>query len=796
MEFEDVKSDLYALRKLYELLQRSADGPLRGDAIYLDKRAQMLFKDLLDYATERTFRTFRQIVSAQSNTRESSSSPQPLHLISTSESLVLPDQPRTSSGVIDILRDPILHDTPQKKGECLPAKRTPNKLAPESSKLSILSSNQGSQRKQCRVCHRNIMKQQTSSREPEVSANSIARTVDGQERIDFRGAEGKARRSFEDCRDGSFTSKQEPRSHNRVLDLEHQARIAASIPISTNSLAFEHRKTGGRYENKFACEIIGQSDGASDFTKDLTNTIKQIEARIYVLQLYSQNGELITKVVSQSGTGKAVSAIRPMTEPNEQKFTGRMLERSAYMTNALPLQERSQNAHSQENLSQACQLPSEKPKHGASNFTSHQTGVLPRDAGQNQSWNLTAESCKDLLSQTSLRNEFGGIKSGTYDNLKQKKTLIPPQNVKAMVEKLETMSQSLNRNTHAISVKDNMVQGLMVPPSFANVPKKPPLPVSQKQMARENSAAKFAKSRLHIPSKSSGSIASVSSSNKFRSKSRMPLHVTLKPTLMDQFSNKKEVRTRRQTQRMPKKSSLRTRNKMVSPLRGSDHFSSSSRSSYISRTSDETSTSSSDSEAYADTDFSTGSGRTSEELSSSSYSVPTHNGQADHSYTLDRNRGSISSHPTNREKGVGRLRRMKNKLGLIFHHHHHHHHHHHQGYSDDRDNKLQRRPTTSMWKQMRDMFHRRNERDVNKATKSGKHQAGPFHALTKGFLRHLQHTKNSKASTGNRIRVHKKKKSSWWPKLRHHGGMKLANRGRVKLKLPGKRPRMKALKMH
>ncbi|KAF8018665.1 hypothetical protein BT93_H3533 [Corymbia citriodora subsp. variegata] len=796
MEFDDVKSDLYALRKLYELLQQSADGPHHGDAIYLDQRAQVLFKDLLDYATEGIFRTFRQIVSAQSITRGSSSSPQPLHFTSASESLGLPDRPWTSSGVIDVLRDPILHDTTPKNDECLPAKCTPNKLVPEPSKLSILSTNQGSQRKQCRVCRRSIMKQRISGRELEVSANSVARTVVGQERIDFGGAEAKPRNSLENSGDGSSTSKQEPQSHKRVLDFEHQARIAAPVTISTSSLAFAHRKPRGSYINKSGHEIIKQPDGASDFTKDLTEAIKKIEARIYVLQLYSQNEELITKLTSQSGMDKAVGAIRPVMEPNEQKFTGRMLEHGAYVTNGLPLQAWSQNRYSQENLSQAGQLPSEKPKHGASN-TSHQTGVLLREAGQNQSWNLTAESYRDLLSQTSLRNECQGRKSGKCDNLKQKKTMISPQNVKAMVEKPETMSQSLNRNTHAISVKNNMVHGLVVPPSFANVPKKPPLPVSQKQMARENSAVKLANSRLLIPPKSSGSIGSVSSSNRFRSKSPMPLHVTLKPTLMDRFSSKKKAPMRRQAQMVPKKTSVRTRNKMVSPQRESDCSSLSSRSSYISRTSEETCTSSSDSKASADTEFSTGSGRTTEE-SSSSYSVSTHNGQVevDSSHTLDRRRGSISSHPTNREKGVGRLRRMKNKLGLIFHHHHHHHHHHHQGYSDDRDDKLQRRPTTSVWKQVRGMFHRRNTRDVNKATKSGKHQVGRFHALVEGFLRHRQHTKNSKASRGNGIRVHKKKKSRWWPKFRHRGGMKLKNRGRAKLKLPGKRPRMKALKMH
>ncbi|KAJ6378077.1 hypothetical protein OIU78_028331 [Salix suchowensis] len=79
MELEDAHSDLCSLRKLYGLLQGSPDGVQMAG--FLDERAKVLLKSLLDAATEKALLAYSKIiVDAQlgvSNTPYSSQSVQP-----------------------------------------------------------------------------------------------------------------------------------------------------------------------------------------------------------------------------------------------------------------------------------------------------------------------------------------------------------------------------------------------------------------------------------------------------------------------------------------------------------------------------------------------------------------------------------------------------------------------------------------------------------------------------------------------------------------------------------------------
>ncbi|KAJ6289121.1 hypothetical protein OIU76_025007 [Salix suchowensis] len=133
--------------------------------------------------------------------------------------------------------------------------------------------------------------------------------------------------------------------------------------------------------------------------------------------------------------------------------------------------------------------------------------------------------------------------------------------------------------------------------------------------------------------------------------------------------------------------------------------------------------------------------------------------------------------PSHKKKATGRLRGLKNKLGLIFHHHHHHHHHHHD------DNDVEK---------------------FGKSVVSGKKQqkAGHFRALVKGLMKHSKHSKKSKPSKDGigrqfgRIQNGHDKKHWWKMFQRHRRGVRLPNRGRVKLGIPrkNKKPRLKTLK--
>ncbi|XP_048448078.1 uncharacterized protein LOC125480871 [Pyrus x bretschneideri] len=157
------------------------------------------------------------------------------------------------------------------------------------------------------------------------------------------------------------------------------------------------------------------------------------------------------------------------------------------------------------------------------------------------------------------------------------------------------------------------------------------------------------------------------------------------------------------------------------------------------------------------------------------------------------------------EKSVGRFRRLKNRLGLIFHHHHHHHHHHHydgNGNSDDDRGH-------SGWKHLRrKMFDsHKNPHGIRESRGSKKSlvkvknmlhnkqgEVGHFHALLEGLLRHIRHSKKSsnylsKGGVGGgggrrSCIIRKKKKLHWWQMFRRRR-VKMqpnkAKRGRVKL---------------
>lgn len=156
------------------------------------------------------------------------------------------------------------------------------------------------------------------------------------------------------------------------------------------------------------------------------------------------------------------------------------------------------------------------------------------------------------------------------------------------------------------------------------------------------------------------------------------------------------------------------------------------------------------------------------------------------------------------DKSVGRFRRLKNRLGLIFHHHHHHHHHYDRNGNSDDDHGH------SAWKHLRrKMFDsHKNPHDIRESRGSKKSlvkvkhvlhnkqgEVGHFHALLEGLLRHIKHSKKSnnylsKGGGGGSCIIRRKKKLHWWQMLRRRR-VKMqpnkAKRGRVKLGFTAKR---------
>ncbi|KAL9271704.1 KOKOPELLI-like protein [Drosera capensis] len=168
-----------------------------------------------------------------------------------------------------------------------------------------------------------------------------------------------------------------------------------------------------------------------------------------------------------------------------------------------------------------------------------------------------------------------------------------------------------------------------------------------------------------------------------------------------------------------------------------------------------------------------------------------------------------SNHHSEKRIRTGRFRRLKNKLGMIFHHHHHHHHH------DSTDEDEAGHPK-SLWRHIGKMFRHKTERDLEKAkvqesrrprpvSKSvvRKQQGGHFHALVDRLMRRIRHSRKSKLGKdaiimpGNARRGGRKVVNglSLWQKLHSEHGVKLANKGRVKLGPKTKRPQLSMANM-
>lgn len=177
----------------------------------------------------------------------------------------------------------------------------------------------------------------------------------------------------------------------------------------------------------------------------------------------------------------------------------------------------------------------------------------------------------------------------------------------------------------------------------------------------------------------------------------------------------------------------------------------------------------------------------------SSYSSEDRDSDVSHSSQSSATRRYRRDRHFEQVKAAGRFKRFKNKLGKIFHHHHHHHHHH---YNDDDEGGYVR----SFWRRLGAMFHHTRKRDnrekpkadklkksVIKSMPNKKQHGGHFHALFEGLISHLKHSKKPKDDI-TRLR------NSLHGSIKKTVGVKVPNRGRVKLVSRTKRPSLAAPK--
>ncbi|PON92649.1 hypothetical protein TorRG33x02_115090 [Trema orientale] len=322
------------------------------------------------------------------------------------------------------------------------------------------------------------------------------------------------------------------------------------------------------------------------------------------------------------------------------------------------------------------------------------------------------------------------------------------ENVKAMVDRFESprLSQPASETNQRVSY----VHGLRVPLSQDDQTVK-------KGMTGDTSrSVPFVMSQDHDQKLS----RSMNPGSNVRREKKPPIQVIMRPTLLDQTDNQRRNKPWRKTVLSPAETSSSTHSSSSTGIE-------SETGSYLVPSSTDNSESEQQSSSYY--------GRT---------------GPSQTKTNVSRRRDS--------PEGIGRLRRIKNKLGFIFHHQHHHHHHHHHH---------------SNWKLLQKIFHSKKKGEhynhgrteaagkklsrksvVKSNMKQGsRDNVGQFHALVQGLLQHAggHRLKKPEIIRGGR---NKKlvKKIHWWQRFQRHKGVKLPNRrGRVKVGFTSKTPKLK-----
>uniref|UniRef100_A0A7N2MMG7 Uncharacterized protein n=1 Tax=Quercus lobata TaxID=97700 RepID=A0A7N2MMG7_QUELO len=775
MELEEVQSDLLALRQLYGLLQNIDQGLQSKSSENLDEKARLFLKTLLDNARKRVFESHSKIIAAQSGF---SNTPKAMP-VSTSFPLITQASSKGSK----------FQTITSQKGELPPRKPTPEKAIPMLSKPSISSSKPEYERRQRWICEQSSMKRQNSVEDTNNIANSKA-TSSSMKSTHQHQLHNQL---------GSFNvfnlqAKRMPQvKENSTQKRMHELQRSPSIASSSSYLATGLIEPGLGYSPTYL--IDKKPDQADDISKHVASTIKQIDSHISALKLCSG---IVNSNMTSTSLGLVSKPVTPLTQIKDGFGKKSKLG----------------------NLDEPVLLGLDR-----SELPSQQTSQLSMKHDS-----YLSPASKPIYSLSQLASQIGGGDSESFARA---------HGWPSVRSRIGLLSRAASRNDDFVSQSGDYVHGFRFPTSQL-------LKESQKL---QDSTAQIETTRKVIRSRPSMSPQSVRSTN-----SLGPHQKVIKPTLLGLDQRKGTYKISHEDPHnkiLPRQ----FHDESDGPSSSSDSYFSISNGQGDSRRSE------SNSESYeyslpSQTRAHNHIGPTSESswasneqgsgpssIESNGYSLPsqtrahhkriaiTSESSESYGYSLPRAQhhigptlriasessleDTIGSYvgPTRRfkssrrrspKKSIGRLRKLKNKLGLIFHHHHHHHHHHHD--DDDDDDEIGHalvghKKKNSMWKPLKKMLHHDN-RGIQKMKKSTvsslprKHQVKHFHGLMEGLLRHVRHSKKSKKGSKGRIRrlgngprVGNKrvaKKLQWWKMLRRQGGVKLPKKGRVRVGLTRK----------
>ncbi|KAM0974104.1 hypothetical protein ACFX2C_017330 [Malus domestica] len=800
----ELLSDLYALRQLYGLLQNGEGWPQHVNSNNvekaLDTRARQLLKDLLDDAAEKIFNTHLKMITTQAAVSSKPCPSQP------EQPKAVPKKNSPLSPTVTVKSSPnrVLNDDGKDSKKYMFAPEEDGslkKLKPEreiaESKVSISSDLPEQKKKMCRICLENNLKKQYSAKETKFSNDRV---------------------KVPDKNSVSQDKQHDWHSHLNVLD-EHAKRLQESNTKSTvrgndisETLGNPSIVSGAcspisptRMDSKQEVGLypIGQSeeksDEGSDYSKVVANAIKQIESRILAVQLSSFGmANSFNNDANEHGSFKRDISFSPCTPTPTAQIEERVTPPPTISTTI-----------TRRELSG---MDKSFPLLGG-------TQLLTRQASQLLSQNPTgkfASTSREHGSSKGLMERLGSLR-------------FPP-------------SQPVSRNEKMAGY----VNGLSVPtPNQAPMHVKTPDQTWKTTPVQNATTRKIgaARSNRFVPPESiASSVGHGPSCKKLMSQTRRISLVTnqrhhtmtVKPVLLDEHKpsgTHKMSYAGQQTKRMPRKQVLDMEEETSSGCTDSETWST-----WTSETNSEAESSAGSNEYSREDSWSRGLSRRRtrdihmrmrSDLSSSTRSINT---AAEVSASSSSRNSSCSSSMEGEEEdddlysrkrypdmSVGRFRRLKNRLGLIFHHHHHHHHHYDRNGNSDDDR------CHTEWKHLRrKMFdsHKnphgtRESRGSKKSLVKVKNmlhnkqgEVGHFHALLEGLLRHIRHSKKSNnylskgggvggggGGGGRSCIIRKKKKLHWWQMFRRRR-VKMqpnkAKRGRVKFGFTAKRrPKLK-----
>ncbi|XP_058750085.1 uncharacterized protein LOC131623076, partial [Vicia villosa] len=547
-----------------------------------------------------------------------------------------------------------------------------------------------------------------------------------------------------------------------------------------------------------------------DFSDDLVNAIKRIESRILAFKLCSN---LVESSKSNSAVRDPLHKSANLESPKIQRKDS--AARSQFnCKKSLWEGHRLMDQHTCDSSSKGENLISESA--AAEPFLDRNESLSQSQVAYPNCRLHTnnAESAKSVNIPKHVSKQLVSVE----DKLRSGTRIQPSVQNIDMIERVKSLNRLVSGDAHFGNQASECIRGLRVPLNQTDFTKKSLKFLSQtnrESLVRKSPIAGWSKPNLNHKERDSES-SHAQNLQRFTPtvarREKPPLHQrVIKPTLLDQRSNKIKVSShqhrdesvldRRGTHKtghvVPRKTRVETQ--LREPEESSSNSDSSSQ--WTSQQdSANTGSESEDSFLSAGTQGSK-SGRMVDALYEGSSKE-----SSDSNFNQDNapspKVGSFKSYgyhsERNPKKTIGGLKRLKNKLGLIFHHHHHHHHHLHDGNNGTLHSY--EGPRHSLWNPLQNVFHHKNKpgmitnQKVEKARRGvitkvvpHRNQIGHFHRLVEGLIRHIRHSKKPKPSkhglvkgSHNNAHGHRQKKLHWWPTIRGSRGVKLKNKGRVK----------------